>query len=84
MSVAAEGLDALVFTAGIGERSALVRAQVCSAARLPRVSLDEDANRGAEPDAEIAAADSAVRIVVLEAREDLVAAAPREQVLGGA
>jgi acetate kinase len=84
MSMAAGGLDALVFTAGIGERSALVRAQVCTRLGFLGVSLDEDANRGAEPDADIAAADSAVRIVVLEAREDLVAARAARAVLGGA
>ena len=36
MAAALGGLDALVFTAGIGEGSALVREQVCGAARLPR------------------------------------------------
>ena len=38
------GLDALVFTAGIGERSAVVRAQVCRHAAWLGLELDEAAN----------------------------------------
>src|SRR5262249_60879742 len=38
------GLDAIVFTAGIGERSAIIRARVCQAAAWLGVELDEDAN----------------------------------------
>lgn len=39
------GLDTLVFTAGIGEHSAEIRARVCRGASWLGVSLDEDANR---------------------------------------
>jgi len=74
MAVAAGGLDALVFTAGIGERSALTRARVCERLDFLGVRLDSDANRAAEPDAEVASRGATVRIVVLEAREDLIAA----------
>ena len=74
MAVAAGGLDALVLTAGIGEGSALVRAEVCVRLAFLGIELDADANEKARPDAEIAAPASAVRIVVLRAREELVAA----------
>ncbi len=40
------GLDALVFTAGIGEHSAAIRQRVCKAAAWLGVELDEAANRG--------------------------------------
>jgi acetate kinase len=73
-TVALGGLDALVFTAGIGENSALVRRLICARLRHLGVELDEAANDSAEPDAEIAQSGSAVRVVVLGAREDLVAA----------
>ncbi len=39
------GLDALVFTAGIGEHAAEIRARVCRGAAWLGVALDEDANR---------------------------------------
>jgi acetate kinase len=74
MSTALGGLDALVFTAGIGEHSAWVRERVCGRLAHLGVHVDSSANDAAVPDAEIAAPDSAVRVVVLRAREDVVAA----------
>jgi len=68
------GLDAVVFTAGIGENSALVRQLVCDRLTHLGLELDDSANASAEPDAEIARPGSAVRVVALGAREDLVAA----------
>jgi acetate kinase len=74
MTASLGGLDALVFTAGIGAGSARVRADVCE--RLPHlgVELDHAANAAAVPDADVGAAGSAVRVVVLQAQEDIVAA----------
>ena len=81
-TVALGGLDAVVFTAGMGENSALVRRLVCARLAHLGLELDESANSSAEPDAEIARPDSAVRVVVLGAREDLVAARGAREVLG--
>jgi acetate kinase len=81
LAVATRGLDALVFTAGIGERSPLARARICERLEWLGVALDPDVNDTAEPDAELAAPGSAVRVVVLEAREDLVAARAARAVL---
>jgi acetate kinase len=74
MAVPLGGLDALVFTAGIGEHSAAMRAAVCGRLRFLGVALDAQRNTEAEPDAMVAAAASSIRVVVLRAREDLVAA----------
>jgi acetate kinase len=74
MSVPLGGLDALVFTAGIGEHSARVRADVCGRLGFLGVELDAALNEAAEPDAELAAEGSPVRVVALRAREDVVAA----------
>jgi acetate kinase len=81
-TVALGGLDAVAFTAGIGENSALVRRLVCGRLAHLGLELDEAANAAAEPDAEIARAGSVVRIVVLHAREDLVAARAARDLLG--
>ena len=81
MAVATGGLDALVFTAGIGERSALARAYVCDRLDFLGVVLDPEANRGAGEDAEIAASESRVRVTVIEAREDLIAARAARELL---
>jgi acetate kinase len=74
MTVAAEGLDALVFTAGIGEGSASARARVCRRLGFLGVELDSEANRAAQPDLQVSTPDSLVRVWVIQAREDLVAA----------
>jgi acetate kinase len=73
-ATALDGLDALVFTAGIGEGSAQVREGVCSRLGFLGVQLDAEANRAAQLDADLAAAPSAVRVWVVHAREDVVAA----------
>jgi acetate kinase len=81
MAVALGGLDVLVFTAGIGENSAFVRETVCARLGFLGVELDPQANVSARPDTTISASSSSVRIVVLEAREDLVAARAARQLL---
>ena len=74
MAAALDGIDALVFTAGVGERSARVRRDVCARLGFLGVELDAAANERASPDADIGTSGSRVRVVVLAAREDLVAA----------
>ncbi|MBI5911970.1 MAG: acetate/propionate family kinase [Betaproteobacteria bacterium] len=46
LAAALGGLDALVFTAGIGENAPLIRARVCRAAAWLGIELDESANAG--------------------------------------
>ncbi|HEX7525144.1 MAG TPA: acetate/propionate family kinase [Gaiellaceae bacterium] len=84
MTVSLDGIDALVFTAGIGEGSASVRRDVCRRLRFLGVELDEDANAAlvAGTGADIAAAGAGVRIVVVHAREDVVAARAAANMLG--
>ncbi len=79
MACALGGLDALVFTAGVGEHSARVRAAVAARLAFLGVRLDDEANASARPDAEIGA--SSARVVVLRAREDLVAARMARELL---
>ncbi len=80
-AVALDGLDGLVFTAGVGEGSAAVRENVCRRLRFLGVELDRERNLAARPDAEVAALGSRVRVVVLHAREDVVAARAAREVL---
>jgi acetate kinase len=72
LAVALDGLDALAFTAGIGENSSLVRARICERLGFLGVELDEDANGHAVPDCVISS--SAVAVHVVRAREELIAA----------
>jgi acetate kinase len=82
MAVALRGLDALVFTAGIGENSARVRREVCAHLGFLGVALEAGRNEGAEPDAEIASGSSSVRVLVVRAREEVVAARAARALLG--
>jgi acetate kinase len=65
------GLDVVVFTAGIGEHSAPIRAAVCGAFGFVGLRLDPAANESSPSDRDIALPDSAVRVLVIAAREDL-------------
>ena len=70
------GLDALVFTGGIGENDPIARAALADGLAWLDVALDRDANeRNVE---EIGAAGSRVRTFVIEAREDLQLATEAE------
>jgi acetate kinase len=74
MSGVLGGVDALVFTGGIGEHSARVRQDVAAALAFAGLRLDEAKNGAGisgDPDALISAAGSAVRALVITAREDL-------------
>jgi acetate kinase len=74
MAVALGGLDAMVFSGGVGEGSAFVRDRVCGRLGFLGVDLDGERNAAAEPDCDVGRADSAVRVAVVRAREDVIAA----------
>jgi acetate kinase len=64
------GVDALVFTAGIGEHAASVRAAACEAFAFLGLKLDAEKNGQSRSDWDIAAPDSTVRVLVIHAQED--------------
>jgi acetate kinase len=70
MVAALGGLDALVFTAGIGENSAEVRQAACVNFNFLGLQLDLAKNASAKPDQDISATSSTVRVLVVEAQED--------------
>jgi acetate kinase len=74
MATALEGLDALVFTAGVGEHSPRIRSAICRRLAFLGVDVDEAANKRAGGDARIDAQSSAVAVHVIRAREDVVLA----------
>lgn len=71
MTAAAGGLDVLVFTGGIGEHAAEVRAAVAERLAYLGLDLDGTANARAATDADVSGPDAAVRTVVVTAREDI-------------
>jgi acetate kinase len=65
------GLYALVFTGGVGENSAAVRAAAVEGLHFLGLGLDAERNEAAHPDADVAAPGSSASVVVIAAREDL-------------
>lgn len=73
------GLDALVFTAGIGEHAAAIRARVCRAAAWLGLALDAAANAAGGP--RISTAASAASAWVIPTNEELMIARHTRQAL---
>ena len=72
LAAALGGLDVLVFTAGIGEHAAPIRARVCQDLQWLGVQFDETANRSGGP--KISSDSSAVSVWVIPTDEDLMIA----------
>ncbi len=68
------GVDALVFTAGVGENSPEVRAAVCDNFAFLGLKLDQEKNAPSplknDNDKDISASDAAIRVLVIHAEED--------------
>ena len=71
MTASLGGLDALVFTGGVGERSAEVRERAVAGLDFLGVQVDRERNEVAAGDADISARDVRARTLLVQAREDL-------------
>lgn len=80
--VVLDGLDALVFTGGVGEHSAGIRAGICGRLRWLGVELDGEAN--ARHAQRIGRAGAPVGVFVVPTDEEIVIARAVRQVLGSA
>ncbi|MDJ0555275.1 MAG: acetate kinase [Microcoleaceae cyanobacterium MO_207.B10] len=64
------GLDALVFTAGIGEHSAIVREKTCVDFEFLGLKIDKEKNTNAGMNTDISTPDAKVRVLVVHTEED--------------
>ena len=64
------GLDALLFTGGVGENSAEIRARTCAGFPYLHLKLDQQKNNAVPVDKDISSPDSAVRVLVVHTEED--------------
>lgn len=71
LTVTMGGIDALIFTAGVGEHAAEVRESTTAGLECLGLELDRNANTGCRPDADIAQRSSRGRILVIATREDV-------------
>ena len=70
MAAVLEGLDVLVFTAGVGENSPEVRAATCKGLEFLGVTVDLNQNKESVLDRDISSPDSRARVFVIRAAED--------------
>ncbi|MFH1922994.1 MAG: acetate kinase [Planctomycetota bacterium] len=74
LAVTLGGMDALVFTGGIGENSVGLRSEVCRGLEVLGVHLHEKRNEHCRPDSDVAAGNSPARVLLIHTREDLMIA----------
>jgi len=84
MAATLGGVDALVFTAGVGERAVEIRKRVCESLNYLGLELDRRANETCKPDADIATRASTARILVIATREDLTIMRETRRLIGSA
>ncbi|CAN5423678.1 acetate kinase [soil metagenome] len=82
MAAAMDGIDALLFTGGIGEHSAEVRSGVCSQLGWIGVEIDDRSTDDEFPDCEISTDSSRVQIFIIRTQEELMVARETRRVLG--
>ncbi len=70
MIASLQGLDVLIFSAGVGENNPDIRAAACEAFGFLGLKLDSEKNQRKPVDIDIATADSAVRVLVIHTEED--------------
>ena len=77
------GIDALIFTAGIGENSNIIRKKLCDRLSYLGISLDEDKNNQRPAPVEITTSDSKVKVLVIPADEELMIAEDTYELVAG-
>jgi acetate kinase len=84
MAASLGGLDALVFTGGVGENASEIRALALDGLAFLGIEVEQRANDQGRPDAVISATDSRVTVLVIHSREDIeMATQVRTELTGG-
>ncbi|MGG1660693.1 acetate/propionate family kinase [Brevibacillus sp. NRS-1366] len=68
------GVDGIIFTAGVGENNPIVRELVCTGLEFAGVILDREANRSCKGEAFISTPYSMVKVMVIPTNEELIMA----------
>jgi len=80
-SAAMGGLDALIFTGGIGENSEMVRREACEGLDFLGINFDDDANKHVKGECAITTPDSKVAVLRIPTNEELVIALDTEEIV---
>jgi acetate kinase len=82
LAVTLGGIDALVFTAGVGENALALRAEVCQGLQCLGLQLDMERNRSCGADADVAHEKSPARILIVHTREEFSIAQEAKRLIG--
>ena len=77
------GVDAIIFTAGVGENDKGIRAMVCEGLEYMGVKLDAEANQGRGKELVISAPDSKVKVLLIPTNEELMIAQDTAAIVNG-
>ena len=77
------GVDAIIFTAGVGENDKAIRAMVCEGLEYMGVKLDAEANGVRGKETVISAADSKVKVLLIPTNEELMIAMDTAAIVKG-
>ena len=77
------GVDAIIFTAGVGENSASQRLAIASGLEFMGVKMDADANNIRGKEAVISAPDSKVKVLLIPTNEELMIAMDTATIVNG-
>ena len=70
LAVSLGGFNVLSFTAGIGEHAPFIREETCQGLEWLNIAIDLDKNSNCQPDADITASSSKIRVLVLHTQEE--------------
>ena len=76
------GVDAIIFTAGVGENSASQRLAIASGLEFMGVKMDAEANNTRGKETVISAADSKVKVLLIPTNEELMIAMDTAEIVG--
>ena len=76
------GLDAIIFTAGIGENTPKIRKMICEGLEFMGVSIDDAKNQTRGKEAEISSDGSKVKVLVIPTNEELAIAKETKKLVG--
>lgn len=82
-AAAMNGVDAIVFTAGIGENSPVVRKMVCDELSFLGVSIDDEKNSQRGQEIDVSTSDAKVRVLVIPTNEELMIARDTKEIVEG-
>ena len=82
-AAAMNGVDAIIFTAGVGENSADTRKAICEYFGYLGVTIDDEANKKRGEDVMISTPDSKVKVFVIPTNEELVIARDTKDIVCG-